>query len=73
MLNLVRINFDKQSRERKYPPTINERRTMLKGMIGNATMFDSLANSIKQVTFLSIYYAEFYGQSNSILSGTFGS
>lgn len=51
MLNLVRINFDKQSRERKYPPTINERRTMLKEMIGNATMFDSLTNSIKQVTF----------------------
>ncbi|KAI6188522.1 hypothetical protein M3Y98_00363900 [Aphelenchoides besseyi] len=47
MLNLVRINFEKQSKERKYPIPISERRAMLKNMIGGATMFDSLANSIQ--------------------------
>lgn len=50
MLNLVRINFDKQSKERKYPPKINERRIMLKNMISNASMFQSLENSILNVS-----------------------
>jgi hypothetical protein len=49
MLNLVRINFDKHNKDRAYPPKINERRMMLKNMISNATMFDSLANSIQNV------------------------
>jgi len=48
LLNMVRINFERQTKERKYPPSLAERRNHLKTMIRNGTMFDSLSNSIQQ-------------------------